>query len=361
MGHRGSQPDGRPHPVPHLQGGPGHRPQPARAVPGALRVPGQPGPVGTGGGRRDGDRPGRVRGRRDRPQPRLRHPALRGRPDHGRGRLRGPGAAAAGVPPLRACRHRPARAGRPGFPLPVLRGRRPELPPGRGGPGAAPERRHGRPGGRHHRRDRDAARGLPALRPAEGPDRDRRHGGTPHPAHLEPAGLLPRAGPRRSGQHGHALHRRRPVPPARADWPDRARLRLRPPRLHGRRRRRAGLRRRSDGLGPVLVQRRHLRRPGRHVRLHELAHSAAGPPGPHDGPGAARSRLRGEHHPGADLLPAPAVLRHPVRRRPAAAHQPRPGDDERYDQPPADQRGATVVAIISLNLYLLGTAVAAAG
>ena len=46
----------------------------------------------------------------------------------------------------------------------------------------------------------------------------------------------------------------------------------------GRRRGRAGLRRRPDGLGPVLLQRRHLRRPGRHGRLHELAHPAAGPP-----------------------------------------------------------------------------------
>ena len=57
-----------------------------------------------------------------------------------------------------------------GFVVPVLRRRRPALPAARPGPGAAPRRRrHPRPGGRDHRRDRHASRRLPALRPADRP------------------------------------------------------------------------------------------------------------------------------------------------------------------------------------------------
>ena len=54
--------------------------------------------------------------------------------------------------------------------VPVFRRRRPELPAARRGP-AAPHGRHGhpRPDGRDHRRDGHAARGLPALSPANRP------------------------------------------------------------------------------------------------------------------------------------------------------------------------------------------------
>jgi hypothetical protein len=98
-------------------------------------------------------------------------------------------------------------------------------------------------------------------------------------------------------------------------------------------RRRARFRRGPDGLGPVLVQRRHLRRPGRHGRLHELADPAAGPPCPDHAPLAAPSLLRRQHHPCAPELPDHLVLRHPLRPHPAAAHHRRPGHYDRHVQP----------------------------
>ena len=55
-----------------------------------------------------------------------------------------------------------------GLRVPVLRRRRPALPAtGRRPAAQARRRRHPRPDRRHHRRDRHAARGLPALGPAQ--------------------------------------------------------------------------------------------------------------------------------------------------------------------------------------------------
>ena len=105
-----------------------------------------------------------------------------------------------------------------GLRVPVLRRRRPALPATGRRPAAQARRRgHPRPDRRHHRRDRHAARGLPALGPAQRPGPGVRARRTPHPADLQQVGLHHRPGPGRAGQPGHAVHRRRPVPQARAD------------------------------------------------------------------------------------------------------------------------------------------------
>ena len=217
VGHRDGQPDGRPGAVPHLQGRAVHRPQPARTVPGPVRPPGQRDALAAGRDHRDGHRPRRVRRRRGRDQPALRRPAARGRPDHRGRRLRHPGPGTARLPALRAGDHRPAGAGRGRLRVPVLRRRRPAVRAARRRPGAAPgRRRHPRPDRRHHRRDRHAARGLPALSAAHQPGARSRAARTPHPAGLQQMGLHHRPGHRRAGQPVHAVHRRRACSTSRA-------------------------------------------------------------------------------------------------------------------------------------------------
>ena len=93
-------------------------------------------------------------------------------------------------------------------------------PPGR--------RRHPRPDRWDHRRDRHAARGLPALRPANRPGARGRAARTPHPAGLQQMGLHHRPGPRRARQPVHAVHRRSPVPHAGPDRYQRPRARSTP-------------------------------------------------------------------------------------------------------------------------------------
>ena len=69
-----------------------------------------------------------------------------------------------------------------GLCVPVLRRRRPALPAtGRRPAAQAGRRRHPRPDRRHHRRDRHAARGLPALGPAQRPDPGGRAAGNAAP------------------------------------------------------------------------------------------------------------------------------------------------------------------------------------
>ncbi len=96
---------------------------------------------------------------------------------------------------------------------------------------AAPPRRRGhpRPDRGDHRRDRHAARGLPALGAADRPGARGRAARAPHPAGLQQMGLHHRPGPGRAGQPVHAVHRRRPVPQARPDRHQRPRARPRPP------------------------------------------------------------------------------------------------------------------------------------
>lgn len=115
------------------------------------------------------------------------------------------------------------------------------------------------------------------------------------------------------------------------------RARPRTPRHAGWRRSRAGLRDRLDGLGPVVVQRGNLRRSGRHGRVHELADPPSSPPSADHASVTHRPRVRGQHQPGAGLLPDRLVLRHPVRPHPAAGHHPRPPHHERHGQLPTDQ------------------------
>ena len=164
LGHRGRQPDGHAGPVPVREGRRGHRPGPARAVPGLPAPAGDRRPVGPGRAHRHGHRPGGVRRRRAGPEPAVPCAAARRGSDDRGGGVRDPGPRPARLPPVRAGRLRPARHHLPGLRL-RPRGRSPG--PVRAGqrPGAG-LRRAGRPaaGGRHHRGHRDAARGLPALR-----------------------------------------------------------------------------------------------------------------------------------------------------------------------------------------------------
>ena len=163
LGDRAGQPDGHAGPVPVGQDRRRHRAGPARAVPRAPAAPGVGRPVAAGGVRRHGHRRGRVRRGRAGAEPDLPRAAAAGRPDHGGGGVRRPGPRAARVPALRARDQRPAGH----------RAARLRLRPGGGGGGPAQHRGRPRPapgragqpaaGGRDHRRDGDAARGLPAF------------------------------------------------------------------------------------------------------------------------------------------------------------------------------------------------------
>ena len=136
---------------------------------------------------------------------------------------------------------------------------------------------------RDHRRDRDAARHLPALGADQGPH------ALPQRPRARPRAALRaprrdhRARPRRPRQHGDARRRRQALPhpgPLGSEHDPASPRPVRPPR---RRHRRARVRGRAARLRRLLVQRRHLRRAGRHGRLHQRPHpAAAAPRGHHD-------------------------------------------------------------------------------
>ena len=122
-----------------------------------------------------------------------------------------------------------------------------------------------------------------------------------------------------------------------------------------RRRRRARLRGRAARLGPVELERRHLRRPGRDAGLHQLPDPAVPAPGDHHDPRARRARAGARRDLDARHQPGRPLLRHPVRAgADDPAHAPRrPHGGAR--QPPATTALAAFVAtlIIGLNAFLL--------
>ena len=204
LGHRGRQPDGHAGAVPVREGGRGHRPGPRRAVPGPPAAAGVDRPVGPGRAHRHGHRSGRVRRRRAGPEPAVPRAAARRGTADGPGRVRDPGPRSARLPPVRAGRVRPARHHLPRVRLrsrgraagPVGAGQRP-------GAGLPRARRPAADRG-HHRRHRDAARRLPALRADQVPGGLCRRRGAPRTAPLPAAGRGRRARRGRAGQPGHA-------------------------------------------------------------------------------------------------------------------------------------------------------------
>ena len=112
---------------------------------------------------------------------------------------------------------------------------------------------------------------------------------------------------------------------------------VRPPSGGHRRARVCG---RAARLWRLLIQRRHLRRPSGHARLHQRPHPADAAPRRHDDPCHRCPRSRHEPHPGPRSEPGRAVLRHPIRpraarhahrapRRHGRARQPAPHDHPR--------------------------------
>ncbi len=146
-----------------------HRPQPGGAKPGAFPPPGGARHVAGQRGRRDGDRSGGVPWRRDRADIAAAYPAALGHGGHRCHHLRDSDARPLRVPSHGAGDRRPGGADRRQLCDRV--GDRPARL-GRGGDGqrdaAAAGCRGGDAGGRHHRRHRDAACDLPALRPDPG-------------------------------------------------------------------------------------------------------------------------------------------------------------------------------------------------
>ena len=152
------------------QTGDRHRPQPRTALPHAFPPPAGLHHVGRQRGRRDGDRPRRISRRRHWPQSAVR-PSAADRPaDHLCGDLRLAAAAGPGLSATRDghsgvhrgdCRLLRDRAVRCPAQLVPL-----HLPYGRA---TACRPRQRCAGGGHHRRDRHAARDLPALQPHAGP------------------------------------------------------------------------------------------------------------------------------------------------------------------------------------------------
>ena len=108
---------GRPRRQPGRDGGPGavgearhrHRQKPRRALPRTVQPPHLDLPLAAGGDRRDGLRHRRDRRRLARPQPPLRHPALRRRADHRRRHLHPARPPAPRLPQTRGGDHRPGR------------------------------------------------------------------------------------------------------------------------------------------------------------------------------------------------------------------------------------------------------------
>ena len=235
------EPDGDAHPEPLGEDGHRDRAQPAAAVPRALPAPGDLGALGPGRAHRDGDRPGRVRRRRDRPEPAVRHPAVPGRGDHRGRRLRDPGAAEPRLPALRAGDRRAAGPDHPRLPLRHAAHR---LRRRRRGQGLRPAlRRHRLRAARrrHPRRDGHAARDLPALGPHAGPHPAARRRRAAQDPQDRPPRRDDRDGRRRRGQHVDARDRGLAVP---RQGPHRRRHHRGGPRAV----RRAGRRRRGGGL-----------------------------------------------------------------------------------------------------------------
>src|SRR5262249_48245628 len=84
---------------------------------------------------------------------------------------------------------------------------------------------------------------------------------------------------------------------------------------------------RAARLGRLLIERRHLRRPGRDGRIRQGPDLALRAPDHHDGSGARCARSRGEPDRRAGAQPGRAVVWHPVRADSAGdPHQPARGD-----------------------------------
>ena len=136
-------------------------------------------------------------------------------------------------------------------------------------------------GGRHHRRDRDAARDLSAFRPDPGPHARAQRRRAPQVLRFSNREVVCRARHRRPGQHGDGDDGVERVPrrPRRGRG-DRDRLSHADAAARHRRRRRV-----PDvaaRLGRVELDGRHHGRPDDHAGLRRLPHSALGaPPGDH--------------------------------------------------------------------------------
>ena len=184
-----------------------------------------------------------------------------------------------------------------------------------------------------HRRDRDAARDLPAL------GADRRAHARPQRRRAPPRAALRaprrdrRPGPRRPRQHGDAGGRREAVPHARR-CPASTSISggPRPARSSRRRRRRAGLRRRPARLGRLVLERRHLRRAGRDGGLRQRPDPDPRAPRGHDAPRAGRAGDRRQPDERAGAQPGGAVVRNPLRADPAGDPDISPGRDGRARQ-----------------------------
>ena len=121
-------------------------------------------PVAAGRGDRDRHRPRRVRRRRDRAQPALRRAAVRRRPDDRGRRVRDPRAADPRAPQVRARDHRLPRRSSSSASCTTCCRSASTRGDFAAGPDPALRRHRQRPARRRHpRRDRDAARRLPAL------------------------------------------------------------------------------------------------------------------------------------------------------------------------------------------------------
>ncbi len=92
-----------------------------------------------------------------------------------------------------------------------------------------------------------------------------------------------------TGQPGDARRRRQALPHPSPLRPEHDPASTRPVRTPRRRHRRARVRRRAARLRRLLLQRRHLRRPGRDGRLHQLPNPARATPRDHDDPRARPS------------------------------------------------------------------------
>ena len=113
----------------------------------------------------------------------------------------------------------------------------------------------------------------------------------------------------------------------RAVWPARRRWR------------RAGVCGRAAGLGRLLLQRRHLLRPGGHGRVHQRPHPVAGAPGRDDDPGDRRAGDRHQPDERARVQPGRALVRDSVRARSARDVDEQPRGDGRARQPSHHDRG----------------------
>ena len=91
-------------------------------------------------------------------------------------------------------------------------------------------------------------------------------------------------------------------------------------------------------LGPVVLQRGHLRGPGGHAGLHRPPHPAVPAPRDHHAarPAGPGTRPADDRQPGD--LPGGAVVRHPVRARPAGGADAAPGRDGPAGEPQGHHR-----------------------